>query len=93
MGTHLPSHAKISGNDAVDQTAKDALTEKIDNRETNSPQDLIKWMKKEVAMNRQHIWERGNREMKNRKTSASWQNDTTELNRKEQMIISRLKTG
>jgi hypothetical protein len=30
---------------------------------------------------------------RNRKTSASWQNDTAELIRKEQMIISRLRTG
>jgi hypothetical protein len=50
-------------------------------------------MKKEQAMNRKQIWERGDNEMWNRKTSASWQHDTTELSRKEQMIISRLRTG
>jgi hypothetical protein len=49
----VTSHAGISGNKA----AKDALTEEIDNRETYLPQDLIKWMKKEEAMNRQQIWE------------------------------------
>jgi hypothetical protein len=77
---------------AADQAAKNALTEKIDNRETYPPQDLIKWMKKEEAMNRQQRWERGDNEMTNRKKSASWQNDTAELSRKEQMIISRLRT-
>jgi hypothetical protein len=82
----------ISGNEA-DQAAKDALTEEIDNRETYSPQDLIKWMKKEEAMSRQQRWEKGDNGMRNRKTSASWQNDTAELSRKEQMIISRLRTG
>jgi hypothetical protein len=44
-------------------------------------------------MNRQHIWERGDNEMRNQKISASLQNDTTEFSRKEQMIISRLRTG
>jgi hypothetical protein len=65
------------------------VTEEIDNRETYPPQDLIKWMKKEEAMSRQ---QRGDNEMRNRKTSANWQNDTAELSRKEQMIISRLRT-
>jgi hypothetical protein len=78
----VPRNAGISGNEA----AKDALTEEIDNRETYPPQDLIKWLKKEEAMSRQQRWERGDNEMRNRKTSASWQNDT-------QMIISRLRTG
>jgi hypothetical protein len=31
--------------------------------------------------------------MKNRKTSVNWQNDTAELTRKEQVIISRVRTG
>jgi uncharacterized protein YgiM (DUF1202 family) len=50
-------------------------------------------MKKEEAVNRQQRWERGDNEMRNRKTTASWQNDTAELSRKEQMIISRFRTG
>jgi hypothetical protein len=47
----------------------------------------------EKTMNRQQRWERGNNEMKNRKTSASWQNDTVDISRKEQTIIHRLRTG
>jgi hypothetical protein len=30
--------------------------------------------------------------MKHRKVSVSWQNDTVELSRKEQVVISRLRT-
>jgi hypothetical protein len=62
------------------------------NPETYPPQDLIKWKKKEESLSRQQRWERGHNEMRNRKTSASWQNDTAELTRKEQMIISRLNS-
>jgi hypothetical protein len=72
--------------------AADALTEKIGNQEPYPPLDLIKWMKKEESIIRQERWERGENEMKNRKTSVSWQNDTVQLSRKEQVIISRLRT-
>jgi hypothetical protein len=83
----VPSHAGISGNEAAEQAAKNALTEEIDNQETFPPQDLIKWMKKEEAMYREQRWERGDNKMRNRKTPASWQNDTAEISRKEQIII------
>jgi hypothetical protein len=49
---------EISENEVTDQAAKDALTEEIENQEIYPPQDLIKWMKKEEAMNRQQRWEK-----------------------------------
>jgi hypothetical protein len=36
---------------------KDALNEEIGNQETYSPQDLMKWIKKEEFNNRQKRWE------------------------------------
>jgi hypothetical protein len=50
-------------------------------------------MKKEQFNNRQKRWERGVNDMKHRKASVSWQNDTVELNGKEHVVISRLRTG
>jgi hypothetical protein len=47
-------------------------------------------MKKEESSSRQERWERIKNEMKNRKTSVSWQNDTLELSRREQVIMSSL---
>jgi ribonuclease HI len=89
----VPSHAGISGNEVADQAAKDALTEEIDNQEPYPPLDLIKWTKKEESRSRQVRWERGENEMKNRKTSVSLQNDTVEVSRREQVIIPRRRTG
>jgi hypothetical protein len=44
-------------------------------------------------MNRQRRWEGGENEMKHRKTTVSWQNDTGELCRKEQVFISQFRMG
>jgi hypothetical protein len=53
----------------------------------------MKWMKKEEFMNRRKRWERGENDMKHRKASISWQNDTVELSKTEQVVISCLRTG
>jgi hypothetical protein len=53
----------------------------------------MKWIKKEVFNNRQKRWERGENDMKHRKASVSWQNDTVELSRKKQVVKSCTRTG
>jgi hypothetical protein len=67
------------------------LNEEIGYQEPYPPQDLR--MKKQEFHNRQKRWERGENDMKHRKVSVSWQNDTVKLSRKEQVVISRLRTG
>jgi hypothetical protein len=68
------------------------LNEEIGNQKPYPPQDLMKWMKKEEFNYRQKRWERGENDMNHRNVSVSWQNDTVELSRKEQVVISRLRT-
>jgi hypothetical protein len=75
------------------EVAKDNLNEEIDNQEPYPFQELVKWMKKEEFNNRQKRWERDVNDMKHQKVSVSWQNDTVELSWKEQVVISRLRTG
>jgi hypothetical protein len=53
----------------------------------------MKWIKKEEFMNRQRRWEGGENVMKHRKTTVSWQNDTGELCRKEQVVLSQSRMG
>jgi ribonuclease HI len=89
----VPIHVGIGGNEAADQAAQDALNEEIDYQEPYPPQDLMKWMKKEDLMKRQKGWKRGENDLKHRKASVSWQNYTVELSWKEQVVISRLRTG
>jgi ribonuclease HI len=47
------SHSGITGNERADEAAKNALKEDIVNQELYPPQDLIYWLKKTDAKNRQ----------------------------------------
>jgi hypothetical protein len=47
------SHSGITGNQRADEAAKNALEKDINDRELYPPQDLINWLKKTDAKNRQ----------------------------------------
>jgi hypothetical protein len=49
----IPSQSGITGNEKVDEAAKNAL------QEQDRPQDLINWIKKTAAKNRQERWAQG----------------------------------
>jgi ribonuclease HI len=88
----IPSHSGIMENERPDETAKNALEEDINNRELYSPQDLINWMIKTDAKNRQDRWAQGENTMRFRKETIELKDDSTNLSRKEQVVVSRLKT-
>jgi hypothetical protein len=73
--------------------AKNALEEDINDRELYPPQNLINWMKKIDAKNRQEMWSQGENTMRFRKETIEWKDDSTNLSRKEQVVVSRLRKG
>jgi hypothetical protein len=90
----IPSHSGITRNERADEAAKNALAEDFNARELYPPQDLINWMKKTDAKNRQERWAQEEYTMRFRKeTTIEWKDDSTNLSRKEQMLVSRLRTG
>jgi hypothetical protein len=62
-------------------------------REQYPPQDLINWMKKTDAKNRLERWAQGENTMRFRKETVDWKNHSTNLSRKERVVVSRLRTG
>jgi hypothetical protein len=74
-------HKGIPDNKKADQTAKEA------------PDDLKKWLTEENFKNREQRWKNGNNEMKETKLDVDRKKDTKRMLRKEQVAISRLRTG
>jgi hypothetical protein len=81
------------GNERADEAAKNTLEEDINDRELYSPQDLTNWLKKTDARNRQKRWAQREKTMRFRKETIEWKDDSTNLIRKEQVVVSRLRTG
>jgi hypothetical protein len=46
-----------------------------------------------MAGSRQRILEEGDNAMKERKKNTGWQNDTEKLKRRDQVAVTRLRTG
>jgi hypothetical protein len=46
-----------------------------------------------MAGSRQRRWEEGENAMKERKRNTGWQNDTEKLKRRDQVAVTRLRTG
>jgi hypothetical protein len=83
----------IPGNKKVDQALKGALDEDISTPERYPPDNLKKWLTEEDFKNRDIRWKNGNNEMKERKPDVDRKEDTKGMPRKEQVAISRLRTG
>jgi hypothetical protein len=71
------SHSGITGNESTDEAAKNTLEEDVNDRKMYSSQDLINWMKKTDAKNRQEKWAQGQNTMRFRKETIEWTTQPT----------------
>jgi hypothetical protein len=85
-------HKGIPGNEKADQQAKEALNKDMPTTIRYLPDDLKKLLTEEDLKKRER-WKNGNNEMKERKPDVERKEDTKGMPRKEQMAISRLRTG
>jgi hypothetical protein len=63
----IPSHSGITENESADEAAKNTFEEDINDRILNPPQDLINWLEKTDAKNKQEMWAQGENIMRFRK--------------------------
>jgi hypothetical protein len=89
----VPSHVGIPGNEKANQAAKEVLAEDISTTEIYPPDDLKKWLTEEDFKKRGQRWKNRNNEMKERKPDVNKKEDTRGMPGKEQVAISRLRTG
>jgi hypothetical protein len=73
--------------------AKEALNEETHHTETYPPQDLIAWIKEKHEQEQQENWENLTTTMKERKPHHIMNTNTKTMTRREQIVISRLRTG
>jgi hypothetical protein len=89
----VPGHAGIPRNEEANEYAKRALEKSIPNDEKYPPEDLSGWIKTKMAGSRQRRWEEGENAMNERKKNTGWQNDTETMESRNQVTVTRLRTG
>jgi hypothetical protein len=86
-------HVGIPGNKQAYEEAKAALDYDIQQNEECPLKDLEKWLKTETANIRKERWRNGSNNMKETKTEHKYDGCTRGMTEREQVVISRLKTG
>jgi hypothetical protein len=75
------------------RAAKEALNEEIHHTETYPTKDLIKWRKKKNEQDQLEKWENSTTTMKEHKPHHIMNTNTKTMTRREQVVISRVRTG
>jgi hypothetical protein len=88
----VSSHVGLSRNEAANHAAKKALNEETHDTETYPPQDLIARIKEKHEQEQQKKWVNSTTTMKKRKPHHMMKKKTKTMTRREQVVISRLRT-
>jgi hypothetical protein len=81
----VPGLAEKTGNKEADEEAKRALDESIPNDENYLPENLSGWRAAEK--------QGGKRGESNERENTAWQIDTKKLKTRDQMAVTKLRTG
>jgi hypothetical protein len=81
----------IPGNEIADEEAKPALKDDLLATKKYPSQDLIIWRSKQKK--RKTRWQNSENNMKNRKKEIVWNEDTKKMKRRDQVVISGIRTG
>jgi hypothetical protein len=89
----VPEHMGIPGNEQADEKAKAALDDDLQQYEEYPRKYLEKWLKTETTTIRKERWRNGSNNIKRRKTENEYDGNTRGTTRREQVLISTLRTG
>jgi hypothetical protein len=89
----VPAHRGITGNEKLDQAAKESLDLEVTRNSKISANDLIKNSVTTRTRQRQTKWKETTNPMKLLKPDIQRYDVTAHLNRQEQVVITRLRTG
>jgi hypothetical protein len=79
---------RIPGNEVADKEAKTAINDRVMPTRKYPSQDFINWIKMEGTINGKTV-----KTFIGRKKEIEWNNNTRDIKRRDQMMISRLRTG
>jgi hypothetical protein len=82
----------IPGNKKADNAVTEAFNENLDRTKKYPLQDLVNGITEQHEEQQQTQWETGS-QMRNRKPQRTKRNDTSEMKKRDQVAISRLRTG
>jgi hypothetical protein len=89
----VAGHKGIARNEITDIKAKTTLDDVMHSTETYLPQELAKWLTTKAIESQNLKWKKSNNEIKERKSKPERTKDTVGLGRKNQVIITRIRTG
>jgi hypothetical protein len=81
------------GNENADTAAKEALNERVQSTQKHPPKDFTKWIEQKYQRQQQEKWKNTTTEMKERKPHIRSNRETRPMTRKDQVVISWLRTG